>query len=69
MEWRALWKKLTELLSRKFIVFAIGTVLVFMGKIEGWQWAALAGAYLGINLLQKQIDAGREVRLGDGAEH
>jgi hypothetical protein len=64
------WKdRLNGLLSRKFLAFVIATVLVFMGKIEGWMWAGIAGAYLGINLLQKQIDAGKEVSLGNGTEH
>ena len=42
--------------SRKFVVFVLATVLMFMGKLEGWMWAAIAGAYLGINILQHRVE-------------
>jgi len=47
MEWKAI---LERLLSRKFIVWVVATVLVFMGKIEGWMWIAITGTYMGVNL-------------------
>jgi len=47
MDWKAI---LERLLSRKFIVWVVATVLVFMGKIEGWMWIAITGTYMGVNL-------------------
>jgi hypothetical protein len=55
MNWKAMWTRLQDLLSRKFIVFVIASVAMFMKLIDGWVWAGVAGAYLGINLLQKKL--------------
>ena len=45
---------LKSLLSRKFVVFVIATVAMFMGLISGTIWAGIAGLYLGANLLRHQ---------------
>ena len=40
-------------LSRKLLVFVVGTVLVILGYITGWQWVAIAMAYIGVNYLRE----------------
>lgn len=40
-------------LSRKLLVFICGTGLVIFGVITGWQWVAVAMAYMGINYLKE----------------
>lgn len=53
-----------KMLPKKFIVFAVATVMAFMGKIDGFQWFIIAGAYLGVNVIQhyakKQFNGGKE---------
>ena len=46
------WNKF---LSRKFIVFAIGTVLIWFGKIDANIWLILALGYISINTLHKYL--------------
>lgn len=41
-----------KMLPKKFIVMVIATILIFMGKIDGFQWFIIAGAYLGVNVIQ-----------------
>ncbi len=42
---------LNKLLPKKFIVFGLATVFVFMGKLDGQFWGYIAMAYLGSNAL------------------
>jgi len=42
-------------LSRKLVVLIIATLLVYLGKIDGWQWVLMASAYLGMNVLDKIV--------------
>lgn len=55
MNWKAMSTRVQDLLSRKFLVFAIASVAMFMKLIDGWVWAGIAGVYLGVNLLQKKL--------------
>lgn len=50
-------KFISKYISRKLIVLAIATYLVFNTKISGdiWLWVALA--YLGTNVLDKVVNA------------
>jgi len=41
-----------KMIPKKFIVMVIATVLVFMDKIDGFQWFVIACAYLGVNVIQ-----------------
>jgi hypothetical protein len=59
MNWKAMFTRVQDLLSRKFIVFVIATILVFMKSIEGWMWVVIAAEYLGINMLQKKLLEGK----------
>ena len=45
-----------EFLSRKFLILAISTVLLWFGKITGDTWLFLALAYIGTNVVQKYIE-------------
>lgn len=45
---------LTKVTSRKFIVFLIATIALFAKWIDGLTWAIFAGAYIGLNLLDKK---------------
>jgi hypothetical protein len=42
-----------KIIPKKFFVLVVATVLVFMGKIEGFHWFVIASAYLGLNVAQK----------------
>lgn len=44
---------LKGLVSRKFLVWCVATVALFMGLVDGILWGAITGAYLGVNLLQE----------------
>lgn len=60
------WKdRLNSLLSRKFLVWVAATVALFMKLIDGFVWAGVTGAYLGINLIQKKLEGTN----GNGTEH
>jgi hypothetical protein len=48
-DWGVFWR---GLLSRKFICWAVATVAMFMGLVDGLVWAAITGAYLGVNVWQ-----------------
>jgi len=50
-----MWKKY---LSRRFLVFMVGTILVVVGKIDGWVWFATAVAYISVNTLEKILKGG-----------
>lgn len=41
-----------KFLSRKLLVFVVGTVLVIMGVIRDTVWLAVALAYIGANYFQ-----------------
>jgi hypothetical protein len=47
--------RLSDLLSRKFLVWVVATVALFMKLIDGFVWAGVTGLYIGVNLLQKII--------------
>lgn len=49
MKW---YKRFT---SRKFIVLAAGTALLYFNRLSGWQWIALAVLWIGGNSLDKMI--------------
>lgn len=42
-------------LSRRFLVFIIATVLMFMGKISDWVWLLTGLGYISFNTLEKII--------------
>jgi len=42
-----------KLLPKKFIVFIVACILVFMDKITGEQWFWIAGIYIGMNVTGK----------------
>ncbi len=48
---------MTQFKSRKFLMFfmafIIGTVAMFIGKIDGWVWLAIPASYGIINTTQK----------------
>lgn len=48
-------KFLNNVNSKKFIAFAIGCVFFGCGILDQNGWLLLAGAYLGINILDKLI--------------
>ena len=39
--------------GRKFLVLVIGTVALLLGKLDSWHWVAVAGLYIGGNVIQK----------------
>lgn len=41
---------LQNVLSRKFVIWVVATVALFMGLIEGWIWGAITATYMGANL-------------------
>ena len=43
---------LKGLVSRKFIVWVVATVALFMGLIDGLLWGGITAAYLGVNVWQ-----------------
>jgi hypothetical protein len=42
-----------KILPKKFIVFSIATIVLWMDKINGEQWFYISIAYLGGNVLSK----------------
>ena len=42
-----------NILSRKFMVFVVATVMIFMDKISVENWLIIAGAYMGLNIIDK----------------
>lgn len=50
------------LLSRKFIVWIVATVALFMGLIDGILWGGITAAYLGVNVWQ-DLKNGKAQRL------
>lgn len=42
-----------KLRSRKVQIVIAATVLLCFGKIGEWAWVAIAGTYIGVNLIQK----------------
>ena len=55
MDGNSVKPRILSLLSRKLIVFAVGTVALFLGKIPPEIWIILAGAYMGANVAQKFV--------------
>ena len=47
--------RLKSFLSRKFIVFAIATAALFLGKLDATIWAGVAATYMAINATQKFV--------------
>ena len=43
-------------ISRKFLVLAIATVMLWFGKIADDIWMYVALAYIGVNVVQKYIE-------------
>ena len=50
-----------KVLPKKFMVFSVATILVFMGKITGEWWFYIAIAYFGVNILRVLADKGNRV--------
>lgn len=48
-----------KMLSRKFLVFIIGTGLLAWGKIDPQTWLILAGFYIGANIGMEIINKGK----------
>ena len=46
---------MNKFLSRKFLVFIVGTLLIWFGKIDGNIWLALALGYISINTLHRYL--------------
>jgi hypothetical protein len=54
-----MWRKIAgeidfffnKVLPKKFIVFAVASVLVFTGRIQGDHWFYIALGYFGVNVL------------------
>lgn len=44
-----------KLIPKKFLVFSIATIALFLELIDGGQWTIIAGLYLGINMTGKAI--------------
>jgi len=44
-----------KMIPKKFIVFTLATIALFMKLIDGGQWTIIAGVYLGINITGKAI--------------
>ena len=47
--------RLRSLLSKKFIVWAVATVAMFLKLIDGASWVWISGAYIGIEVGQKVL--------------
>lgn len=47
-------------LSRKFIVFAIATLLLIFKRLDATTWLYVALAYMGVNVVAKLIRRGGE---------
>lgn len=52
----------TAFISRKFLVLAIATVMLWYGKISDDIWMYIALAYIGVNVVQRYIDQRTETR-------
>ena len=44
---------LASIFTRKFLIFMIGTALLFFGKLDPMSWLILTGVYLGVNVIEK----------------
>jgi hypothetical protein len=44
--------RLQSLLSRKFLAFAVATILLATGLINQQTWVIITGAYIGLNVAQ-----------------
>jgi hypothetical protein len=51
--------RLKALLSRKFIAFVVASVFLYLGKLPAEYWAGVAGAYIGLNVLQTKLTGGK----------
>jgi len=56
---------LKGLLSRKFLIWVVATVALFLKLIDGYIWGAITGAYLGINLLRHAQEIKNGENLGE----
>lgn len=61
MDWK---ERLKGLLSRKFFVWAVATVLVFTKDLDPQYWFYISLAYVGVNGVQKFVDAMKEKKNG-----
>ncbi len=44
-----------KMLPKKFLVFTVATIGLFLKLINGQQWTIIAGVYLGLNITGKAI--------------
>ena len=47
--------------SRKFQAWMVATVLLYVGKLESFDWVIVTGIYIGVNVLQKIIELKKQV--------
>jgi hypothetical protein len=50
------WYRIEGAFSRKFLVLAISTTLLWFGKVSDDVWLYVALAYIGTNVIQKYIE-------------
>lgn len=53
-------KFFNKVLPKKFIVFTLASVLIFIEKIDGQMWGYIAMAYLTVNVTQKFVGKNNE---------
>ena len=46
-------------LSRRFLVFAVASIFVIIGKISDWVWLLTGIAYISMNTLEKVLKGGK----------
>lgn len=44
---------LKKVRSRRFVVFVVGTVLIFLGKIDAYSFILLSAVYIGCGTVEK----------------
>jgi len=49
-----------KLLPKKFIVFTIATIALFMKLLDGQGWTIIAGIYIGGNVLKAVLPGGKK---------
>jgi len=55
-------------LPKKLIVWVVATVLVFLGKVDGYVWGIVTGVYLGVNIIGKFSPIAKKMAEGDNGE-